>query len=85
MRLGDRLGVDSETLSQTYHTCLLFYVGCTATAAFQRMLGDEEFVADSIPIPSARTLAPDDWTPTPSQQCSRQPDNRSRGSSDRRG
>jgi hypothetical protein len=45
MRLGDRLGVDSETLSRTYYTCLLFYVGCTATVAFQRMLGDEEFVA----------------------------------------
>jgi HD-GYP domain-containing protein (c-di-GMP phosphodiesterase class II) len=30
MRLGERLGVDSETASQTYYTCLLFYVGCTA-------------------------------------------------------
>jgi HD-GYP domain-containing protein (c-di-GMP phosphodiesterase class II) len=32
MRLADRLGVDSETASQTYYTCLLFYVGCTADA-----------------------------------------------------
>ena len=32
MRLADRLGVDSETASQTYYTCLLFYVGCTANA-----------------------------------------------------
>ena len=32
MRLADRLGVDSETASQTYFTCLLFYVGCTANA-----------------------------------------------------
>jgi hypothetical protein len=31
MRLADRLGVDSETASQTYYACLLFYVGCTAT------------------------------------------------------
>ena len=32
MRLADRLGVDSETASQTYFACLLFYVGCTASA-----------------------------------------------------
>ena len=32
MRLADSLGVDSETASQTYYTCLLFYVGCTANA-----------------------------------------------------
>jgi hypothetical protein len=30
MRLGERLGVDPETAFQTYHACLLFYVGCTA-------------------------------------------------------
>jgi len=32
MRLGERLGVDSETASQTFYACLLFYVGCTAGA-----------------------------------------------------
>jgi HD-GYP domain-containing protein (c-di-GMP phosphodiesterase class II) len=32
MRLCDRLGVDSETASQTYYACLLFYIGCTANA-----------------------------------------------------
>jgi HD-GYP domain-containing protein (c-di-GMP phosphodiesterase class II) len=32
MRLGERLGVDSATASQTYYACLLFYVGCTADA-----------------------------------------------------
>jgi HD-GYP domain-containing protein (c-di-GMP phosphodiesterase class II) len=32
MRLADRVGVDSETASQTYYACLLFYVGCTANA-----------------------------------------------------
>lgn len=32
MRLAGRLGVDPGTASQTYYACLLFYVGCTATA-----------------------------------------------------
>lgn len=32
MRIANRLGVDPETASQTYYTCLLFYVGCTANA-----------------------------------------------------
>ena len=32
MRLGEVLGVDPETASQTYYACLLFYVGCTADA-----------------------------------------------------
>jgi HD-GYP domain-containing protein (c-di-GMP phosphodiesterase class II) len=32
MRLGELLGVDSDTASQTYYACLLFYVGCTADA-----------------------------------------------------
>jgi HD-GYP domain-containing protein (c-di-GMP phosphodiesterase class II) len=32
MRLGERLGVDPDTASQTYYACLLFYVGCTADA-----------------------------------------------------
>jgi HD-GYP domain-containing protein (c-di-GMP phosphodiesterase class II) len=32
MRLAELLGVDQESASQTYYACLLFYVGCTATA-----------------------------------------------------
>ena len=32
MRLGERLGIDADTASQTYYACLLFYVGCTADA-----------------------------------------------------
>jgi HD-GYP domain-containing protein (c-di-GMP phosphodiesterase class II) len=32
MRLGDRLGVDPETASQTYYACLLIHSGCTANA-----------------------------------------------------
>jgi HD-GYP domain-containing protein (c-di-GMP phosphodiesterase class II) len=32
IRLGQRLGVDRETASQTYYACLLSYSGCTADA-----------------------------------------------------
>ena len=32
MRLADRLGVDRETLSQTYYACLLAHSGCAADA-----------------------------------------------------
>lgn len=32
MRLGELLGVDEATASQTYYGCLLFYVGCTTDA-----------------------------------------------------
>jgi HD-GYP domain-containing protein (c-di-GMP phosphodiesterase class II) len=32
MRLGDRLGVDRSTASQTYYACLLAHAGCTADA-----------------------------------------------------
>jgi len=44
MRLGERLGVDSETASQTYYGCLLFYAGCTA---------DAELSAELFPDPAA--------------------------------
>ena len=30
MRLGERLGIDSQTASETYYACLLSYCGCTA-------------------------------------------------------
>jgi hypothetical protein len=32
MRLADRLGVDRETVSQTYYACLLSHSGCTTDA-----------------------------------------------------
>lgn len=32
MRLGQRLGIDAETASDTYYACLLFHAGCTADA-----------------------------------------------------
>ncbi len=42
MRLGERMGVDPDTASQTYYACLLFYIGCTAGAE----LADELFGND---------------------------------------
>jgi HD-GYP domain-containing protein (c-di-GMP phosphodiesterase class II) len=43
MRLGERLGVDSEAASQTYYACLLFYVGCTANADIAaEIFGDDD-------------------------------------------
>jgi HD-GYP domain-containing protein (c-di-GMP phosphodiesterase class II) len=43
VRLSDRLGVDANTTSDAYYACLLFYVGCTATAGLARdIFGDEE-------------------------------------------
>src|SRR6266536_2528708 len=41
MRLAERLGVDSQTASQTYYGCLLFYVGCTADAEIMAEQFDE--------------------------------------------
>jgi HD-GYP domain-containing protein (c-di-GMP phosphodiesterase class II) len=45
MRLGESLGVDSETASQTYYACLLVYVGCTADAEIAAELFDEGALA----------------------------------------
>jgi HD-GYP domain-containing protein (c-di-GMP phosphodiesterase class II) len=43
MRLGELLGVDPDTASQTYYTCLLFYVGCTADAVIAaETFGDDD-------------------------------------------
>lgn len=42
MRLGERLGVDSETASQTFYACLLFYVGCTAGAELAAEVFDDD-------------------------------------------
>jgi DNA-binding CsgD family transcriptional regulator len=44
MRLGQHLGIDVETASQTYYACLLFYAGCTA---------DAELSAELFPDPAA--------------------------------
>ncbi|HZD72114.1 MAG TPA: HD domain-containing phosphohydrolase [Actinomycetes bacterium] len=51
MRLGERLGIDSETASQTYYACLLFYVGCTANAEFAAEIfgGDDALTTYATP------------------------------------
>jgi len=50
MRLAERLGVDAETASQTYYTCLLLYVGCTADAEVAAdVFGDETAAEHLIP------------------------------------
>ncbi len=49
MRLADRLDVDSETRSQTYYACLLFYVGCTADAEVAaELFPDEDALATHL-------------------------------------
>jgi HD-GYP domain-containing protein (c-di-GMP phosphodiesterase class II) len=52
MRLGERLGVDSETASQTYCACLLFYVGCTADAeiAAETFGDDDALTTHATPV-----------------------------------
>jgi HD-GYP domain-containing protein (c-di-GMP phosphodiesterase class II) len=51
MRLGDRLDVNTETASQTYFLCLLFYVGCNAPVDLDpEIFGDDEsFVTHATP------------------------------------
>ncbi len=52
MRLADKLGVDSETAAQTYYTCLLFYIGCTANADFAAEVfgADDALTTYSTPV-----------------------------------
>ena len=50
MRLGERLGVDSETAVQTYYACLLFYVGCTADAEIAAELFDGDLHSNFTPV-----------------------------------
>jgi HD-GYP domain-containing protein (c-di-GMP phosphodiesterase class II) len=51
MRLGERLGVDADTASQTYYACLLFYVGCTADAevAAETFGDDDALMTHALP------------------------------------
>jgi HD-GYP domain-containing protein (c-di-GMP phosphodiesterase class II) len=50
MRLAERLDLDEQTASQTYYTCLLLYVGCTADAEVAAdVFGDQEAAAHFIP------------------------------------
>jgi HD-GYP domain-containing protein (c-di-GMP phosphodiesterase class II) len=50
MRLGERLGVDSDTAWQTYYACLLFYIGCTADAEIAAELFDEDVHTHLTPV-----------------------------------
>jgi HD-GYP domain-containing protein (c-di-GMP phosphodiesterase class II) len=52
MRLGEVLGVDQETASQTYYACLLFYVGCTADAevAAETFGDDDALTTHAMPV-----------------------------------
>jgi len=52
MRLGERLGVDAETASQTYYACLLFYIGCTAGAETADRIfgGDDALTTYGTPV-----------------------------------
>jgi HD-GYP domain-containing protein (c-di-GMP phosphodiesterase class II) len=52
MRLGERLGIDSETASQTYFGCLLFYVGCTASAEIEARIFGEDHALTTYGVPS---------------------------------
>jgi HD-GYP domain-containing protein (c-di-GMP phosphodiesterase class II) len=50
MRLADSLDLDAETASQTYYTCLLLYIGCTADAEIAAdVFGDETAAEHLIP------------------------------------
>lgn len=47
MALCERLGVERQIAQQTFYACLLFYVGCTATAEIAaRLFGDEHALTD---------------------------------------
>jgi HD-GYP domain-containing protein (c-di-GMP phosphodiesterase class II) len=52
MRLGERLGIDTETASQTYFGCLLFYVGCTAGAELEARIFGEDHALTNHGAPS---------------------------------
>jgi hypothetical protein len=52
MRLGELLGVDSATASQTYYACLLFYVGCTADAEVAAETFGDDDALTTIAMPA---------------------------------
>ena len=51
MRLAERLGLDAQAASETYYSCLLFYVGCTAGAETATVLfgGDDMLTTYATP------------------------------------
>src|SRR5687767_4488391 len=52
MRLGERLGIDAETASDTYYACLLFHAGCTADAevASEVFGADHALLTEFLPV-----------------------------------
>jgi HD-GYP domain-containing protein (c-di-GMP phosphodiesterase class II) len=49
-RLGDRLGIDAETASDTYYACLLSYCGCTADAEIAAEIFGGDLSAHFVPV-----------------------------------
>jgi hypothetical protein len=49
-RLGERLGIDRETASQTYYACLLAYCGCTADADTAAQIFGGELTTHFVPV-----------------------------------
>lgn len=52
MRLAERMGVDAQTASQTYYACLLFYIGCTATAGVAADIFGEDHALTTYATPT---------------------------------
>ncbi len=52
MRLGERLGIDADTASDTYYACPLFHAGCTADAEVAAELfgSDRALVTEFLPV-----------------------------------
>jgi HD-GYP domain-containing protein (c-di-GMP phosphodiesterase class II) len=49
-RLGERLGVDPATASETYYACLLSYCGCTADAEIAAEIYGGDLAANFVPV-----------------------------------
>jgi len=83
MRIGERLGADCQTLSETYHACLLMYAGCTADVHVRAEVFDDLEAASRALFPAmfgssremlgalARSVAPGPAAPLdrPRLQC----------------
>ena len=52
MRLGQRLGIDAQTASDTYYACLVFHAGCTADAEVASELfgTDNALLTEFVPV-----------------------------------
>ncbi len=49
-RLGERLGIDVKTASETYYACLLSYCGCTADAEIAAEIYGGDLAANFVPL-----------------------------------